>query len=1183
MGNGCRSMADTMTTGLPKLPDGFTLDAPTATDAPPLPSGFTLDAPASPAPTTKLQPPRSWARAAGDLGVGLAEGAVSAGLAIPQLVNTLSGGAIDEAWRPLTGAVDRLAGGPGEGRSLAQSSQDTRAALDELKSPQLREAEQNLAQTKGFLPSAKAILTNPMLLSQQVAEQVPQFIVPAGAARKVGASVLEKVGAEALAKGTAKRVAAGLGEQEAAQLAMPAANRLAQRAASKAAGRAVMGTSGAIGASQASEQAQQEVMGLDQSVMDANPEYRQLRAQGLSDADARQKLAITAGMKAGAIALPLDTLTSGLSARLEGNIFRGHTGVQGLSQLLSRRGVAGVAKAAGKEGAEETLQEGGEQFAQNVGVQGVDPNKSLMDQVPEQAALGGTIGMVLGAGGFAGSSALSRPSSHAAQPGSLTDAANVLHRPANGPLGSAAQEGVANGAVPATPVSAEELLARAQGRLRRLDAKANGTPDQQVRGPDGKPMTVRGTPAGFMTDQEKAERDWLRQNASNPQALADRLGVPLAAPSAQSTRIDPGQVPWADPSTGELANPSPADMIRALADHMVAQHQATGDMRIDPQQIAEAWGVTKSAVERTRKAAATMASDQLAAAERAAMAPPAAPAPEPTPEAGTTASIPFMITQQMRADLRALGYTDAAIAGMTPEQANTTLQAGKPATTETGATTAPQETTHDERAPEPAPAAPAGTGAAAARAADEQPAARGKPEQPAGGAAAAEPVPDSAAAVAGERTAADSQPALTETTQPTEATHDAAQPGAVPQGDRAARGDRGAAGAGGGHGQDAEGSARGQAPGVAGQAPAQEAAAPRAPVPTAAATEPASAVATRAPKAPQGRSSAPPANAVHAAIQRIAAGEHPAQVLAAADDATVRAVGAALGRPFSPKAPRAAMVERLGETPASDRRRKAANALVALGREKSAEAPPLKPAPPPPTRATQSIAARKAESLRVKTPTGEVNGRSHIDHLVADGYTQLTSARAGDKMVHTLAKADGTSEKIHARQLAYAQEAVARVENVRKQPSSAEKKHTANGNQNGAPGRVQQLAEHEEALSQSKGPKLPAVRRARDQDSPGMGEQLPPVPGGHGAEAEPAALDRQNRQRRRLRAGELPVGDSTTAGGEQALVPPVEGERDTAGGERGGTAGRGPVHHAGSATEERPAAGKGDAGRSASG
>src|SRR5574337_729292 len=305
MGNGCRSMADTMTTGLPKLPDGFTLDAPTATDAPPLPSGFTLDAPASPAPTTKLQPPRSWARAAGDLGVGLAEGAVSAGLAIPQLVNTLSGGAIDEAWRPLTGAVDRLAGGPGEGRSLAQSSQDTRAALDELKSPQLREAEQNLAQTKGFLPSAKAILTNPMLLSQQVAEQVPQFIVPAGAARRVGASVLEKVGAEALAKGTAKRVAAGLGEQEAAQLAMPAANRLAQRAASKAAGRAVMGTSGAIGASQASEQAQQEVMGLDQSVMDANPEYRQLRAQGLSDADARQKLAITAGMKAGAIAVLL--------------------------------------------------------------------------------------------------------------------------------------------------------------------------------------------------------------------------------------------------------------------------------------------------------------------------------------------------------------------------------------------------------------------------------------------------------------------------------------------------------------------------------------------------------------------------------------------------------------------------------------------------------------------------------------------------------------------------------------------------------------------------------------------------------------------------------------------------------------------------------------------------------------
>src|SRR5574337_1312106 len=994
MGNGCRSMADTMTTGLPKLPDGFTLDAPTATDAPPLPRGFTLDAPASPAPTTKLQPPRSWARAAGDLGVGLAEGAVSAGLAIPQLVNTLSGGAIDEAWRPLTGAVDRLAGGPGEGRSLAQSSQDTRAALDELKSPQLREAEQNLAQTKGFLPSAKAILTNPMLLSQQVAEQVPQFIVPAGAARRVGASVLEKVGAEALAKGTAKRVAAGLGEQEAAQLAMPAANRLAQRAASKAAGRAVMGTSGAIGASQASEQAQQEVMGLDQSVMDANPEYRQLRAQGLSDADARQKLAITAGMKAGAIALPLDTLTSGLSARLEGNIFRGHTGVEGLSQLLSKRGAAGVVKAAGKEGAEETLQEGGEQFAQNVGVQGVDPNKSLMDQVPEQAALGGTIGMVLGAGGFAGSSALSRPSSHAAQPGSLTDAANVLHRPANGPLGSAAQEGVANGAVPATPVSAEELLARAQGRLRRLDAKANGTPDQQVRGPDGKPMTVRGTPAGFMTDQEKAERDWLRQNASNPQALADRLGVPLAAPSAQSTRIDPGQVPWADPSTGELANPSPADLIRALADHMVAQHQATGDMRINPQQIAEAWGVPKGAVERVRKAATTRASDQLAAAERAAMAPPAAP----SPEAGTTASIPFMITQQMRADLRALGHTPAAIAGMTPEQAHAALQAG-PVADDTAAPAAPQETTHDERVPEPAPAAPAGAGAEAARAADEQPAAGGEPQQPAGSAAAAQPAPDSATAVAGERPAADAGEALI--TPSKEAPADAETPASAapapgPGGNPAAVAGEG--------GEPAAGAAETGAPAAAAEAPAE----PKAKV-------------TRAPKAPKG-SAAAPANHVHAAIQRIAEGEHPEKVLAEADEATVRAVGAAMGKRFSTKAPLGAMVERIGETAASDRRRLAADALVKMGREKAAEAPPLQPVPSPAPRSTQSVAARKAESLRVKTPTGEVNGRSHVDHLIKDGYTHLTSTRAGDKLVHSLVAADGRREPIKARQLKYAKE-----------------------------------------------------------------------------------------------------------------------------------------------------------------
>jgi hypothetical protein len=40
------------------------------------------------------------------------------------------------------------------------------------------------------------------------------------------------------------------------------------------------------------------------------------------------------------------------------------------------------------------------------------------------------------------------------------------------------------------------------------------------------------------------------------------------------------------------------------------------------------------------------------------------------PEHGTVASVPFMITQKMKAKLRARGYSDAELRAMTPEQAH---------------------------------------------------------------------------------------------------------------------------------------------------------------------------------------------------------------------------------------------------------------------------------------------------------------------------------------------------------------------------------------------------------------------------------------------------------------------------------------------------------------------------------
>jgi len=580
---------------------------------------------------------RGVVRSIADLGVGLGQGAVSATMAIPQIANTLTGGAVDNyVWKPVTGAVDRLAGGPGIGSTLAESSKATREVMDEWKSPQLREQEQDLANTKGFFASAGKMLSSPTLLAQQAAEQIPQFLTPAAAARKVGTKVGERVLASALEQGTAKRVAKGVAEDVAATAARPAAERLAKQAAGAAGARAVMATGGAIGAAQASEQAQQEVMGMDQPVLDANPDYQALVQQGMDPQAAREKMAMGAGVKAAAIAAPLDTLASGLTARLESNIFRGETGLNGLKDVFSARGAKDIAKAAGKEGAEETLQEGGEQFAQNVGVQGVDPNKDLMDQVPEQAAMGGTIGMVLGGAGVAGSGAISSrlqgplervagkaPRFADAQPGSIQDAGNAIPESNAGAVGDAqgntadAPPGMQEGApadrtaATASTITPAEVTARAQKALGDLNAKANGTPEQTVVGGDGQPQTIAGTPAASLTDSEKELHAFLTENVGNPAALAQRLKLRLdesaSEPVGSSSEAAPAppNVPWFDQATGEMRPPTDNEIKDQFHQMIETASTAGSGMRhtAASEMLSSEWAVPKARLVKLRKAA----------------------------------------------------------------------------------------------------------------------------------------------------------------------------------------------------------------------------------------------------------------------------------------------------------------------------------------------------------------------------------------------------------------------------------------------------------------------------------------------------------------------------------------------------------------------------------------------------
>lgn len=193
------------------------------------------------------------------------------------------------------------------------------------------------------------------------------------------------------------------------------------------------------------------------------------------------------------------------------------------------------------------------------------------------------------------------------------------------------------------------------------------------------------------TQAEQAARDAAPAPAPEP-ATVGAAQSPEPAPIA---RADPGAPPWLDPVTGELPDPSRAQLVDALASHMLDQHQLNGSLRIDPQAVAKAWGVPQSNVAAARNKATLLAQDRLAETERSAMAPVGAAAPAAGDPAGdpaavspadadtgpaapaTGASMPFMITHGMKAELRAMGHSDTAISGMTPEQAHATLQAGE--------------------------------------------------------------------------------------------------------------------------------------------------------------------------------------------------------------------------------------------------------------------------------------------------------------------------------------------------------------------------------------------------------------------------------------------------------------------------------------------------------------------------
>jgi len=76
-------------------------------------------------------------------------------------------------------------------------------------------------------------------------------------------------------------------------------------------------------------------------------------------------------------------------------------------------------------------------------------------------------------------------------------------------------------------IGADKVLSLAQTRLTEIETKMNGTPDYEGIGFDGKPRTIKGQDSQPITDQERAEYDFLKNNITDPNAIAKTYGLTI--------------------------------------------------------------------------------------------------------------------------------------------------------------------------------------------------------------------------------------------------------------------------------------------------------------------------------------------------------------------------------------------------------------------------------------------------------------------------------------------------------------------------------------------------------------------------------------------------------------------------------------------------------------------------------
>ena len=285
-----------------------------------------------------------------------------------EIANLVSGGAIDQAIKDRTGktGTENLA----EGRRMLQEDQ----------SPALKAQRKELEDAKGFVDSFAAVVTNPRLAGSMVVQMAPQLATIGMAARAVAMRTLAW-GAEA-----------GIGAEA------------AQAAAATNAARTVLGLNAVMEGGMAGADTRAHILNMKEAELLKSPQYQELLKSGMDPFLARTKLANDASLVSTALAASISAIATKVTGadKLEAAIL-GRVANKVEQEVGKQTGMQ-VAKKfgfnVGRETIEETAQEGGAQFAQNVGgrTSGATPEVGLFEGVPEAAGAGGAMGLLAGAG-----------------------------------------------------------------------------------------------------------------------------------------------------------------------------------------------------------------------------------------------------------------------------------------------------------------------------------------------------------------------------------------------------------------------------------------------------------------------------------------------------------------------------------------------------------------------------------------------------------------------------------------------------------------------------------------------------------------------------------------------------------------------------------------------------------------